>query len=94
MATKEGLGVPDECKIMTNNSESSYMKRIKGVFDFYNSFYGAEGECNDNSYSAYMKMMENTTFDAWNDYEIGWCKFYTSPVYCSFTYSIALPSDD
>ncbi|VDN43681.1 unnamed protein product, partial [Gongylonema pulchrum] len=62
-ARRAGLGVPRTCEIMNNASEPSRMKRIKAVMDFYKSFFESAETCNDNSYSSYMEMMRNVTYD-------------------------------
>uniref|UniRef100_A0A183DME1 YozE_SAM_like domain-containing protein n=1 Tax=Gongylonema pulchrum TaxID=637853 RepID=A0A183DME1_9BILA len=60
------VNAEDACRIMTNSSEPSHMKRIKQVFDLYNSYYEKEQQCNDNSYSKFMEELGNAKYDKWD----------------------------
>ncbi|PIO71343.1 hypothetical protein TELCIR_06761 [Teladorsagia circumcincta] len=54
-ATRNGLGIPKACEIMTNSSLGDEMDRVKQVLDWYTVTNGGKVGCYDNSYGKYLK---------------------------------------
>ncbi|XGW08656.1 hypothetical protein V3C99_011183 [Haemonchus contortus] len=61
-ATRNGLGIPKACEIMTNTSLGDEMDRVKLVLDWYTTMTGGEVGCYPNSYSDYLKKYQNTSY--------------------------------
>ncbi|VDO21105.1 unnamed protein product [Haemonchus placei] len=61
-ATRNGLGIPKACEIMTNTSLGDEMDRVKLVLDWYTTVTGGQVGCYPNSYSDYLKTYQNTSY--------------------------------
>ncbi|KAK6012657.1 hypothetical protein OSTOST_22170 [Ostertagia ostertagi] len=61
-ATRNGLGIPKACVIMTNSSLGDEMDRVKQVLDWYTVTNGGKIGCYDNSYSKYLKKYTDTSY--------------------------------
>jgi len=69
--TRNGLGIPKACEIMTNVSEADNVKKIANVINWVNDMYGESGVCMPNSYSDYISTYANPKYDASGDIASG-----------------------
>ncbi|KAK6011912.1 hypothetical protein OSTOST_22990, partial [Ostertagia ostertagi] len=61
-ATRNGLGIPRACEIMTNATLGDEMDRVKHILDWYTELTGGGSGCYPNNYTDYLKHYQDTSY--------------------------------
>ncbi|KAK5971100.1 Serine carboxypeptidase S28 [Trichostrongylus colubriformis] len=66
-ATRNGLGIPKACEIMTNTTLGDEMDRVKRVLDWYTNLTGGVEDCYPNNYTDYLQKYKDTSYSNIDD---------------------------